>query len=392
MNKKKILFVNGHMNVGGCEKTLLDLINNLDYNIYDIDLLLIEDLGDYITMINKNVNIKYFDTKKAYGPFIETIIRNIKNREYKYIIYRIIILLSNYIGYNCLIILKKFLNISEYYDYAISYRPGECANIVAYIVNSKKKFCWWHHGDFGYTEEQIKNAKIVWKHFNKIVTVSKACQEMIRKYFPLFSNKIVSIPNMIDINQLKLLAGTSSPFNKQKDELILVTVGRLYVEKHIENVIEVAQELITSKITNFKWYIIGDGLLYKNIKNMIQAKNLDNWIIMLGNINNPYPYIKYADILVHTSYIEAQCTTMLESMALKTPCVITRTINPQDFTIDNVNCLIAEQNIQSITQKIIELINNIQLKKKITQNAEKKVKEYSSQKTIKKFEHLINHN
>ena len=37
--KKKLLFINGHLNVGGVERSLVDLLRNIDYNKYDIDLL-----------------------------------------------------------------------------------------------------------------------------------------------------------------------------------------------------------------------------------------------------------------------------------------------------------------------------------------------------------------
>ena len=51
--KKKILFVNGHLNVGGIEKSLTDLLNHLDYHKYKVDLLLLEEKGDYLPQIPK---------------------------------------------------------------------------------------------------------------------------------------------------------------------------------------------------------------------------------------------------------------------------------------------------------------------------------------------------
>ena len=56
--KKRLLFVNGHLNVGGVEKSLVDLLKAIDYDKYEVDLVLFEELGDYIDEIPKNVNIK----------------------------------------------------------------------------------------------------------------------------------------------------------------------------------------------------------------------------------------------------------------------------------------------------------------------------------------------
>ena len=46
MEKKKVLFINGHLNVGGVEKSLTDILRHMDYDQYEVDLLLLEDTGD----------------------------------------------------------------------------------------------------------------------------------------------------------------------------------------------------------------------------------------------------------------------------------------------------------------------------------------------------------
>ena len=48
MMKKNILFINGHLDVGGCERSLVDVLKNIDYSKYNVDLLLLEHKGDYI--------------------------------------------------------------------------------------------------------------------------------------------------------------------------------------------------------------------------------------------------------------------------------------------------------------------------------------------------------
>ncbi len=387
--KKKILFINGHMNVGGIEKSLLDLLNHINYNKYEISLLLLEDMGDYIPLINKNVKIIFFNTKNVYGPLLKTLYINIKKGNYRNILYRIIVTCSHVIGLKFNYLLNYLLPIDKYYDIAIAYRPGECANILAYSINSKKKLLWWHLGNCSLSSKQINDTTIIWKKIDKIVTVSKACQQMLKNKFTTLSNKIVILPNMINVKELEYAAGNSTPY-KDESKLIFVTVSRLYTEKHVENIIDVVRKLTINNITQFKWYIIGDGDLYEPIKKKIHLYKLEKWIIMLGSKRNPYPYIKYANILIHTSYVEAQCTTMLESMALKTAFIATKTQNPQDFTINNFNCMIAEQNILSLTQNIIELINNPTKRKFLIRNAEITVKDYLPSKTIENFEKLLN--
>ena len=66
--KKKILFINGHLDSGGCERSLIDVLKKLDYKKYEVDLLLLEHTGDYLEEVPEEVNIKvknikYFDSQ-----------------------------------------------------------------------------------------------------------------------------------------------------------------------------------------------------------------------------------------------------------------------------------------------------------------------------------------
>ena len=58
---KKLLFINGHMNPGGAEKSLLDILKHIDYSKYHVELLLLEEFGDYTDEIPKEVEVRLFD-------------------------------------------------------------------------------------------------------------------------------------------------------------------------------------------------------------------------------------------------------------------------------------------------------------------------------------------
>ena len=69
--KKRLLFVNGHLNVGGVERSLVDLLKYIDYDKYEVDLVLFEELGDYIDEIPANVNVIFYDLTKTYGSLFK---------------------------------------------------------------------------------------------------------------------------------------------------------------------------------------------------------------------------------------------------------------------------------------------------------------------------------
>ena len=54
---KRILFVNGHLNTGGVERALADVLRHMDYSKYAVDLLLLEDTGDYAAELPPEVEV-----------------------------------------------------------------------------------------------------------------------------------------------------------------------------------------------------------------------------------------------------------------------------------------------------------------------------------------------
>lgn len=391
MEKKRLLFVNGHLDVGGIEKSLVDLLNYIDYSIYEVDLLLLEGKGAYWDKVPSTVNIILYDTSKAYGPFFSSLIKNIVRLDISYVIYRILLTLAPLLGVRAYKLMRPLMGIKHHYDYAIAYRVGLPNDIVSQTVNSRIKICWWHSGECNYSAKEIEHINQMWKSMDYIVAVSNGCKTMIRKKFA-FNKEIYVIPNIIDVNAINKLAGIQSPYS-DKVSLRIVTLGRLCWEKHIEDVPDIAQKLISHGLEDFKWYIIGDGAKREDIEAKIKKNELEGHVIMLGRKSNPYPYVKYADIMVHTSYIEAHCLTLLEAMSLHTPCVATKTMLPQVFTIDNENCILVDQNVDSQYHGLVKMINNqSSIRNTMTDNAYSMVVEcYSPIKIVSLFNDLIFH-
>ena len=380
MEKRKLLFVNGHLNVGGVEKSLVDLLRWLDYSKYDVDLLLLEETGDYLDLIPEAVNIIYKDTREAYGSFSHSILQNLKRGKFNLIFYRIVLLISSHWGKEFLRYWKFFFRLPHNYDCAIAYRPGICAVVVAFAVKSKKKICWWHHGECLYSDTQIEKTNKVWRYFDNVVIVSNGCKNMIESIFDYPSDQIVVIPNLIDIDKISFLAGESSPYEESSDIIKIVTVGRLSPEKHIQDIPQIASELIKKDINQFKWFIVGEGDMRKQIEKEICKYNVGNHVCLLGSKSNPYPYIKFADMMVHTSHVESQGLTILEAMALRTPCVAVASMGPKDY-MNVSNGYLVSKDVSLIADTILRAMKDLP-NAKMADNAYKTIKDTYSPKSV----------
>lgn len=385
---KNVIIVNSHLNVGGVERSLVDVLKHFNYNKYNVDLLLLEGTGDYLDEIPINVNIINKDTRPAFGLIATSIKQNIRTQNWFALKFRLILILSQIIGDKAYKLFPHILGLKKKYDIAIAYRIGLSADIIANGVNALKKICWWHHGAICEHHDTVSWLK-TWEKYHTLVAVSSGTYDILQNLSENLVPKLKVISNIVDIKNICSKASNEpNPFNNF-DGLKFITVGRIVEEKHIENVVEAAIRLKADDKLKFKWYIIGDGELYDYIKGLILEANIEDIVILCGSKSNPYPYIKHADLMVHTSHIESQGLVIQEAMALGTPCVVTRSVGPSEFLIEGENGIMVEPTIDSLIGGIYQLAEDKSLQVKIANNGISTISQkYSPETIIKQIEEL----
>lgn len=359
MEKKKVLFINGHLNVGGVEKSLTDILRHLDYGQYEVDLMLLEDTGDYIGEIPKEVKVLLRSLKNTYGSFADCVCKCIREHDWFSLKMRMIFLAMKMFGQKKIRLAKKLLTGGKHYDIVVGFRPGICTQIAAYAVSADKRIAWWHHGEFNVSERQYEEQL---KKCDALVSVSESCARMLAEHMPDMADKITVISNMIDEELLRQKSGTVSPYVNAVTQV--VTVGRLSPEKHMENIIYTARELKKAGY-QFQWHIIGNGVQRNELEILKEKEQVTDCVLFEGAKRNPYPYMKYADLYVHPSYVESQGLTILEAMALHLPCVVTISRGPGEFIEDGVNGLLTEQSPQALTADVKRILEDRKLYDKI---------------------------
>lgn len=377
--KKKILFVNGHLNVGGVEKSLIDILKHFNYEEYSVDLILFEDLGDYYYELPKEINIRFIDLNETYGSFFVCLKNSLKKHDWFTLYMKIILILSIKINQRMLKLLIPILKLDNKYDCAIAFRVGFCAEFVGNCIKSDKKMCWWHHGECKFDQKTKNRMTQTFYMFDKVVSVSKGCQDMIENYFESLKGKTIVIPNMIDIDTIQQKSEIFNPYINDRRQWKFITIGRFSPEKYMDNVIYISNELLKQNFNNFTWYVIGDGSEFNKINMLISEYHLEEYIKLLGSKNNPYPYIKYADILIHTSLVESQCLTVLEGLALEKPCIITESVGPREFIHHYHNGILTSSDSKEFANTIIELTQDQILFNKLINESTKSIyKQYST--------------
>ena len=109
----------------------------------------------------------------------------VKERDFGTLLFRLVFLLSSTLGKKTYRWLRHSLGINKPYDTAIAYRVGFPNEIVAWTVKSKQKACWWHNGDYRYSESQTKALVESWGKMDHIISVSEGCKQMLIEKVPL---------------------------------------------------------------------------------------------------------------------------------------------------------------------------------------------------------------
>lgn len=378
---KHILFINGHLNAGGVERSLVDVLKHMDYEKYAVDLLLLEDTGDYASELPPEVKVLFRDIHHTYGSFASSIRRCIVAHDWMCLRLRFLFLLQKFFGACALKRVATILLGKHHYDCVIGFRPGICSDLAAYSVQTDRKITWWHHGEFNVDCATYGN---MCSKMNAVAVVSQSCKAMLQEKLPELESKLVCIPNMLDAVAIGQKAG-NSPYTG--DMLHIVSVGRLAPEKHFENIIPVAKTL-RDMSTDFVWHIVGEGPERSQLETLVAENDLKDHVILDGSKTNPYPYMKYADLFVHPSYVESQGLTVLEAMALDVPCVVTKSLGPCEFIEDGVNGLLTEQSPESLAEEVLAILNDKKLYQHIKENT-KCPEQFSPERVMKQIETMM---
>ena len=373
---KRILFMCINMNIGGTEKALLTMLNEIDSSKYDITLLMLEEYGGFLNEIPSFVKVKYINEYKAIKPFInkppkllaKELIKN------KKCIKGILTLLNysiskmtNNISYYYKYISKNIKNIEEDYDLAVAY-AGPMDFITYFVLNKikAKKKVQWIHFDITKIGFNKKFAEKNYKKFDKIFVVSEEGKEKLINLIPDLNNKIEAFFNIISCNLIENMGKSEKGFDDSFNGIRILTVGRLSKEKGQDLTINALARLKDDGY-KIKWYCIGDGHEKDNYKQIIKNLNLENDYILLGSKLNPYPFMKQCDIYVQPSRHEGYCITLGEARCFDNPIVTTNFTGANEQIKNEVTgliCDISEEGIYKSVKRLLDdkdLYNNIKI-------------------------------
>lgn len=388
---KKLLFVVHTLQVGGAEKVLLNLLKNINKEKYDITVLALVNDGLYVEDIKQIENVKY---QYVFNSFFKKIRSQKDSKWYKIcskimdLIWKLYIYMIKYIPK----LLYK-MSVKDEYDIEIAFLEGKVSKFVANSKNNKSKKISWIHTDINNATKinvfKNKDDEIqCYEKFDKIICVSEDVKNRFVMKTGIKEKLYVQI-NPISSKEIleKAEEPIIEPLNSNRP--ILCTVGRLVKEKGYDRLLEVHNKLIRNSIMHTLW-IIGEGEEREKLEDYIKKYHLEKTVSLLGYSDNPYKYVKKADIFVCSSRIEGLSSSLIEATLLQKIIVSTKCPGTKEILGENGQAaMIVENNTKGLYEGLKKVLTDSQLRNQFSENIKLRSKLFNIDNVITGIENIL---
>ena len=226
-------------------------------------------------------------------------------------------------------LLKKELysSFNGYDNIIVVSEASRLRHFVATLPNPKK--IQWIHTDYvawrnrnGWTRRITLNDKKTYKKYGAIVCLSDSLRDKFAAYYPKLADKVISIPNLIDYENILEKSNQDLDIKVDKSTLNLITIGRMEEEKRYDRILLFANKLRERGI-NFTWYLVGGGKLLEAHKAACRDLKLTENVVFTGYQSNVCPLLRQCDILILLSEYEGTPVAIDEAKVLRVPVLAT---------------------------------------------------------------------
>ncbi len=362
--RKRILFFIADLGGGGAEKVLVNLVNNLNPDKYDITVR---------TIFGKGVNEKFlkphikYSSLFSFAPFKGfTIIQKLFSPR----------------------LLHKLL-IKEKFDIEIAYMHHVPTRVISGGALSVLKYAWVHTQHISAGIYRSRNELIeCYKKFEGVAFVSDMARQSYKLDYGINLQNAKTVHNVLDTDEIKQKAEVSIDY-LDKTKINLCSVGRLSPEKGYTRLLKSLGRLKEEGITNWHFYLLGEGDELDQLKIIVAGCNLKDNVTFLGFDTNPHKHVKNMDLFICSSFTEGYSTAVTESIILGTPIITTDCSGMSEILGDSGAGRIVENSDDALYEGLKDILSNPMKLSVMKEQAILRSVQFSTEHSIREFESFI---
>ena len=368
---KEVLFVINTLGRAGAETALLELLNRMNPKEYHISLYVLMNQGEMVRELPKHVRLlnRHYEavsvlSSEGQKALRRQVLRAMFTRMtvvkcFPYLLKNLGVMLAK----------KRILPdkllwrvlseggqiLAGHYDLAVAFLEGGSAYYVADHVNADKKAAFIHvdYQEAGYTRALDKDCYL---KYDRIFAVSGEVKEAFLTVYPECKPRTEIFHNLINKDKIRSKAKLSGGFEDAFTGQRILTVGRLMKQKAFEISIE-AMKLLKDAGLQARWYVLGEGDQRGFLEERIRKLGLEEEFILLGAVDNPYPYMLQADVYVHASRFEGKSIAIQEAQILGKAILVSDCSGNREqieHNVDGVMCSLTPEEIAKGVRELLE--------------------------------------
>jgi glycosyltransferase involved in cell wall biosynthesis len=286
---------------GGAQRVIVNLANYYVRQGIAVDLLLVKNQGAYFPLLDSRVNLVILGCSRVAFSLIY-LLRYLKKARP-----------------NSLLVTMPHVSI-------VAILAKLICGLSFKLIIRQPNYLSLNTGKINYfTRLLVKLICLLFNRADSIIAISQGVAKDLNSYGVIDSDKISVIYNPIFsgsiLNQAEQKIQHQWISNGHRDYALIIAVGRLVRQKNFSMLIDAFHKLLRQQ--NARLIILGEGPLKSELQAKINSLGLSWCIELLGFSDNPYAYLKRADVFVLSSLWEGFGNVLVESLALGTPVVST---------------------------------------------------------------------
>ena len=389
--KKKILFITEALWIGGIETALVNLLRRMDYDKYDVTCLVLRgylDMADRLpaqcrlVAADRDRTITFTEPYKFSRLYHLTEHAENPSRLHRAMMWATpaIRWLENrlYIRY-----IREQMQ-GQHFDTCVIY-SDRTAETAVRAIDAHRYLLFYHHGAM----RREYHDEIGYRKADKIITVSNFVERQLRRFRPKYADKMMTLHNLTDMDGIQAKAEAPMGAEFDSSNFHIVSCGRVSREKGMDLAVEACAKLVEMGHDNIHWWIIGGGPEFQKLRDQVAACHLEDHMTLLGMQDNPYPFIRRADLYVQPSRFEGYPMTVLEALILGKPVVSTDNGGAGELLTDGKNGRLCPIDADAIAQTIHSLLAKPDELSQLRKNIETTDMDAENRQTMASLEKIL---
>lgn len=365
---KKILFLIHDLGQGGAEKVLVNLVNNMDREKFDITVMTLFGGGVNEQFLKPHIRLQTV-FKKSF-PGNSHVMKLFSPKQ-----------------------LHRWL-VRERYDMEVSYLEGPSARIISGCDDPDTRLVSWIHVEqhskkkLSASFRNYAEAEACYNRFHRTVCVS----EFVKTDFTSILNyqkPCQVLYNTVESEQILEKSRDTAPEIQGNGDICLAAVGTLKASKGYMRLLSVMKRLVSEK-KPVRLYILGIGPLQAQMEAYISENGLSRYVTLLGYQTNPYKYVAKCDLFVCASYAEGFSTAATEALIVGTPVCTVEVSGMKEMLGENNEWgVVTENSEDALCQGIRQLLEDPALLAHYKEKAAERGKQFSTENTVNAVEAML---